>query len=358
VGTIVERKREDGTKGFTAQIRINRDGRKHTEAQTFDRKQAAAAWLKKRETELAVPGALDRINAADPLLSEVIGQYLKETIKEVGRSKENVLGNIKKLDIAALRCSEITSDTIAALANDLVKTRQPSTVFGYLSHLRGVFAVARPAWGYPLDKQIIDDAIVALRRLGTVDKSKRRERRPTPDELDKLMTLFGRRKGPVPMQAITAFAIFSTRRQDEICSITWADLDETNLRVLVRDMKDPGGSAGNNVWCDLTPEALQIIQARPRTGKRIFPYTAKAVSSAFTKACQLLGIDDLNFHDLRHHGISRLFEMGRNIPQVACVSGHRSWSSLQRHAHIRQSGDCLANWKWLEVVTVVIAGTP
>jgi hypothetical protein len=41
----------------------------------------------------------------------------------------------------------------------------------------------------------------------------------------------------------------------------------------------------------------------------------------------------LHFHDLRHEGISRLFEMGRTIPQAASVSGHRSWASLQRYSH-------------------------
>jgi integrase len=59
----------------------------------------------------------------------------------------------------------------------------------------------------------------------------------------------------------------------------------------------------------------------------------------------------LHFHDLRHEGISRLFEIGRTIPQAASVSGHRSWSSLQRYTHIRQTGDKYAGWKWMPTVT-------
>jgi hypothetical protein len=35
----------------------------------------------------------------------------------------------------------------------------------------------------------------------------------------------------------------------------------------------------------------------------------------------------------------------------ASVSGHRSWTSLQQDAQIKQSGDKLAGWKWLPVVT-------
>jgi hypothetical protein len=76
-----------------------------------------------------------------------------------------------------------------------------------------------------------------------------------------------------------------------------------------------------------------IIELIPRRGDRIFPYSTDAINAAFTRACKVLAIDDLQFHDLRHEGISRLFEMGRTIPQVASVSGHRSWQSLQRYTH-------------------------
>src|SRR3978361_942430 len=166
------------------------------------------------------------------------------------------------------------------------------------------------------------------------------------------MDHFGRiqdhRPSSIPMQKILPFAIFSTRRQEEITLLRWADL-ETD-RILVRDMKHPGDKKGNNAYCELTPEALTIIQSVPREDERIFPDSADAISAAFTRACKFLGISDLRFHDLRHEGISRLFEMGRQIPQAAAVSGHRSWTSLKRYTHIRQTGDKYANWKWLPIV--------
>ena len=37
----------------------------------------------------------------------------------------------------------------------------------------------------------------------------------------------------------------------------------------------------------------------------------------FTHACKILDIADHHFHHRRHDGISRLFETGRTIPQVA-----------------------------------------
>jgi integrase len=112
-------------------------------------------------------------------------------------------------------------------------------------------------------------------------------------------------------------------------------------------MKHPGDKIGNNVWCNLTTEAIAFIKAQPKTGERIFPYSTESISAAFTRACKTLGIKGLHFHDLRHEGASWLFEKGGlDIPQVSLITGHRGWSSLQRYSHIRQTGDKYENWKW------------
>ena len=345
MGTIVSRKRKDGTLGHTAQILVKRAGAiVHREAQTFDRKQAAKAWLSRRETELREPGALEK--PADPSLAHVIDKYITTSRRAIGRTKAQVLRTIKAHDIAELRCSKITSADVLSFAQAL--SVQPQTVQNYLSHLAAVFAIARPAWGYPLDRQVMKDAQIVAKRLGVISKSRNRDRRPTMDELDKLMRHFGvvnaRRPRSAPMQKIVVFALFSTRRLEEITRIRWDDYD-TN-RVLVRDMKHPGDKAGNDTWVELPPEASEIINSMPKSAKEIFPFTTDAIGAAFTRACKVLGIDDLVLHDMRHEGISRLFEMGRTIPQVASVSGHRSWQSLKRYTHLRQIGDKYADWTW------------
>ena len=130
----------------------------------------------------------------------------------------------------------------------------------------------------------------------------------------------------------------------------WDDLEDG--RILIRDMKDPTKKIGNNVWCTLVPEAEEILRSIPRTGPLIFPCAAISVSMAFTKAVKMSGIEDLHFHDLRHEAASRLFEQGWTIPQVAGVTGHKTWQSLQRYSHLRQAGDKLAEWKWREALSI------
>lgn len=356
MGTVLARRRKDGTTAFMGKIIIKR-GKVviHRESKTFERRAAAASWIDKREAELARPGEIERANAPSITLADAIDKYTTESLKEIGRTKAQVLKSLKTYPIAAMQCETIGSADLVSLATQLSSGRRPQTVSNYLSHLAAVFAIAGPAWGYRLDATAMRDAFAVAKRLGITSKSRERDRRPTLDELDKLMVRFQesyqRRPRSCPMHRVTAFAIFSTRRQEEITRITWDDFDEPGSRIMVRDMKNPGEKIGNDVWCDLPAPALAIINAMPKTGSRIFPYSADTISASFTRACKLIGIDDLHFHDLRHDGVSRLFEMGSSIPHAAAVSGHRSWTSLKRYTHMRQAGDKYADWKWLPVVS-------
>lgn len=349
MGTITSRQRKDGTLGHTAQIRIKRDGvLLHTESKTFDRKPAAAAWLKKRETELGEPGAIEALQAPDPTLADVIDRYISESRRDYGKTKLQVLRSIAAGPLGAMRCSTINSAAVVAWAQSLGS--KPQTVGNYLAHLSAVFAVAKPAWGYPLDRSAVVDARVVAKRLGVTSRSVQRTRRPTLPELEQLLAHFGairaRRKDSIPMQDVVLFALFSTRRLEEITRITVEDFDPARGEVWVRDMKHPGEKLGNDVRVSLPPEAVAIVERVGRQSGPIFPHSPESISMSFTRACSYLGIEDLHFHDLRHEGISRLFEMGQTIPQVAQVSGHRTWTSLKRYTHMREAGDKYAGWRW------------
>jgi integrase len=132
---------------------------------------------------------------------------------------------------------------------------------------------------------------------------------------------------------VISFAIFSGRRLGEICRLRWDDLRIKNRKVLVRDMKHPRKKKGNDVWCDLTDEALEIISAMPRTSEFIFPFRSESIGTAFRRHRDRAGVEDLRFHDVRHEAISRLFELGLTAPFVARHSGHKSGSCLDRYVN-------------------------
>lgn len=366
MGTITTRKRKDGSSRHTAQIRIMQKGvQVYTESQTFDRKTTAQAWIKKRETELAEPGAIAKAKRSGATVKEMIEKYLEEyeKIRPLGKTKRATLKAISETWLGGLKDIEVTSQALVEYGNRRMQEDgiQAQTVGNDLAHLGAVLAVARPAWGYDIDPMAMPDARRVLRKMGAVSKSKERARRPTLDELDRILTYFcemrDRRKQQIDMVRVTAFALFSTRRQEEITRIRWDAMRQDEQSVLITDMKNPGQKHGNDVWCHVPDEAWRILKSMPKVSEFVFPYNARSVSASFTRACRFLEIEDLHFHDLRHDGVSRLFELGWDIPRAASVSGHRDWNSMRRYTHLRGKGDPYKNWAWLErVITGPVIG--
>ena len=244
MATIRARKRTDGSTSYTAQIRLTRDGAQvYQESQTFARKQAAQAWVRKRESELDQPGAIERANRKGATIKEMIDRYLAEMekVRPLGKTKLATLKAISESYLGKLNDQDVNSQLLVEYALWRMDKEgggvQPQTAGNDLAHLGAVLSIARPAWGYEIEPHAMADARRVLKKLGYNMKSRERDRRPTLDELDKLLKHFqgiqARRPTSINMLKMTGFALFSTRRQEEITRIQWADLDEEGQRVLV-----------------------------------------------------------------------------------------------------------------------------
>ncbi|MEZ2724093.1 tyrosine-type recombinase/integrase [Pseudomonas putida] len=359
MGTITQRKRKDGSSGFTAQIRITKEGKVvYQESQTFDRKATAQAWIRKREAELYEPGAVEKANRKGVTVKQMIDRYLVEyeKLRPLGKTKRATLKAIGESWLGEVEDQQLTSQKLVDYAMDRIEKDgiQPQTVGNDLAHLGAVLSVARPAWGYEVDPLAMPDARRVLKKLGAVTKSVERNRRPTRDELERIIKYFQKvrdaRRQEIDMVRVVVFALFSTRRQEEITRIRWDALNDQEQSALITDMKNPGQKYGNDVWCHMPDEAWRILQSMPKVADEVFPYNSRSISASFTRACHFLQIEDLHFHDLRHDGVSRLFEKGWDIPRVASVSGHRDWNSMRRYTHLRGKGDPYEGWEMLEEV--------
>jgi len=359
MGTITTRKRKDGSTTYDAQIRIMRSGVKvYQESQTFDRKATAQAWIRKREAELYEPGAIEKANRKGVTVKQMIDQYLVEyeKLRPLGKTKRATLKAIGESWLGEVEDQQLTSQKLVDYAMDRIEKDgiQPQTVGNDLAHLGAVLSVARPAWGYEVDPLAMPDARRVLKKMGAVTKSVERNRRPTRDELERIIKYFQKvrdaRRQEIDMVRVVVFALFSTRRQEEITRIRWDALNDQEQSALITDMKNPGQKYGNDVWCHMPDEAWRILQSMPRVADEVFPYNSRSISASFTRACHFLQIEDLHFHDLRHDGVSRLFEKGWDIPRVASVSGHRDWNSMRRYTHLRGNGDPYVGWGWIDRV--------
>ncbi|MDP6068964.1 MAG: tyrosine-type recombinase/integrase, partial [Alphaproteobacteria bacterium] len=78
-----------------------------------------------------------------------------------------------------------------------------------------------------------------------------------------------------------------------------------------------------------------ILQTLPLTDDCIFPISPVAVRMAWDRMIKRAGIVGLRFHDLRHEAVSRFFELGLSVPEVALISGHKNPVVLLRYTHLR-----------------------
>jgi integrase len=176
-----------------------------------------------------------------------------------------------------------------------------------------------------------------------VGKSNERDRRPTQDELSRLIEYAESNPQQfLPLGRIIRFAVATAMRQAEICRIEWSDVNMTKRTVTIRDRKDPRRKDGNHQVVPLLNstgyDAGQLILEQrivTRGLGRVFPYHSKSVGAAFHRSCNAIDLDDPCFHDLRHEGTSRLFEAGFSIQQVAMVTGHKDWRMLRRYTNLK-----------------------
>lgn len=342
---------------FTAQIRMTLDGEQYTECKTDSDERFVNLWAAKREAEIRRDG-IAHVRHSGTTVRDVLQWYKDDFQGELkfGRTK---LAHVNFLmsypGFADLDAIALTPQQLIAHARTRAADRvSPATINNDFIWLRTAMKRVRLSRSIPLNVQAVEDATELLRAEKLIGRPNKRNRRPEIDELNALMTWFAERDGraSIPMCELVLFAIFSARREDEICRILWADLDERRQGVLVRDMKHPRLKQDTFVF--LPDEAWSVIHRQEKTDNRIFPFNGKSVSAAFTRSCSMVGIDDLCFHDLRHEGVSRLFELGWDIPNVAKVSGHKSWATLQRYTHLyhMKPYDKYQGWRWRPQLTV------
>ncbi|WP_303718905.1 site-specific integrase [Brevundimonas naejangsanensis] len=220
----------------------------------------------------------------------------------------------------------------------------PMTLSIDIGAIKLILSHAAAVHGLTVSIEAIDMARLALKRLCLIGKGVERDRRPSDEELERLISHFDEKpRQTIPMGAVIRFAIATAMRQEEIFKVVWDDYAARTKMLTIRDRKDPREKAGNDQRIPLLsvsgfdPVALIEGQRSSRSNGdlRIFPFNHRSAGTAFARACKSLGILDLHFHDLRHEGTSRLFEAGFQIQQVAIVTGHKDWKMLRRYTHLR-----------------------
>jgi integrase len=331
-------------KSGSRRVQVRRKGKYANN--TFLRRKDAEEWALETERridrgepaiacrEVRTFGDLIRLHRAD----------LQEVGKRIGRSKTASLTLLERR-LGRLRLSELDRERLIQFGKERAREGAGPVTLGIdLGYIKTILCHAAAVHGIVVSTDSINLARIALVRLDLVGKGDERDRRPTQDELDRLIAAFDSNpRQQIPLGRIIRFAVATATRQDEICRVEWADIDRDNKMLLIRDRKDPRRKNGNDQRIPLLDvsgyDAWTIVEEQRKFARsdagRIFPYNGRSVGTAFRRQCRLLKIKDLHFHDLRHEATSRLFEAGFSIEQVALVTGHKDWKMLRRYTHLK-----------------------
>jgi integrase len=200
--------------------------------------------------------------------------------------------------------------------------------------LISVLTVANQEWAQSFKL----DAFKAIRKPAA---NRARDRRLTDNEAPRLLWALSDLKSPM-VRHVFQFALATGMRRGEVLSLTWNNIDMQN-RVAHLPMTKKGeprrvplSSSARQVLLDLLEGPQRAPESLPDASKQhVFLITANAVRLAWNRVRKKAGVQDLRFHDLRHEAISRFFELGLSVPEVALISGHKDARMLFRYTHLK-----------------------
>lgn len=254
-------------------------------------------------------------------------------VERSARKTSPVKANIRRLleRFGRLKTSSITPALVAAWRDNLLDDGlSAQTVKHHLNLLSGILKHAANAMnatlapgGHPLR---------SVAKPSTRDSA--RERRFEGDEEKRLFDALARQRNPYVLPLVR-LAILTAARQGELLKLRWADVDLVRRVMLLRDTKN-----GDSRGVPLSSAALAVfesLRALPRAvDGRVLPLSSTLVAQAWCRACDLAGIENLRFHDLRHEAITRLAERGDlGILELAAISGHKTLAMLKRYTHLQ-----------------------
>lgn len=174
--------------------------------------------------------------------------------------------------------------------------------------------------------------------------SKGRERRLTPQEVTRLFEAAkqdpedpsGAHARTRWLDPILTFALETGARRSEICNLQWMDVNYEKQIAHLHETKN-----GEDRVIPLSTHAVTAIKSLPQPLHRnkaagaVFKLTPNALRQQWKRLVVRAGIENLNFHDLRHEAVSRLFERGLNPMEVSAISGHKTLTMLKRYTHLK-----------------------
>lgn len=296
-----------------------------TRSKSFSSKAAAVAWAQARERDYApIEDHAERPGGDSLTVAGLLQRYQIEiTALKRGYVSENCrINNMLEQPVAKVSVRDISSRHFAEYRNSRIRKVGPDTVRRELTIFRHCFEIARKEWDITIAKNPLHDIRFPAPGLP-------REERLSDVGAADLHREIGTLRNKI-IASVIVLAIETGMRRGELLSLRWKDVDLEKGTVRLLQTKN-----GRPRTVPLTPRAIEELRRIERKGDSVLQVSSNAVQLCWNRIRVRAGLGGLRFHDLRHEAISRFFELGLSIPEVALISGHRDTKMLMRYTHIR-----------------------
>jgi integrase len=232
---------------------------------------------------------------------------------------------LRKHRLAGLRLEAFSPAIVALYRDERLLTVCGTTLRRELAVLHHCLEIAGREWNLPISGK----AVSSIRLPALPPKRYRRIAADAEARLWHALT----RSGPAYLKPLVSVAIETGMRRGELLALRWSDIDMGRRTAWLERTKN-----GQSRLVPLSPVALENLASLPRSGDRVFPVSANAVRLAWERMRSRANVPGVRFHDLRHEAVSRFFEMGLTIAEVASVSGHSDLRMLGHYTHPSASG--------------------
>ncbi|MDC1260896.1 site-specific integrase [Pseudomonadota bacterium] len=305
---------------WNAQVRVS-GWRSFTKS--FNKKTDAITWSSKLEHQLRNT-SLPEENIQNLKLSYLMNRYAEEVSCKIksGITEQCQLRLMSQRWIGDCKVVNLTKSHFEQYREDRLKEVKSGTVKAELTLIQRVYKTAIKEWGYGI-------LVNPVANIELPKSSKPRTRRLLSNELSVLISNAAKQRNKY-ISTIIQFAVETGMRRSEILKLTWKDMIlETGIASLY-DTKN-----GDDRHIPLTKTAIQLLSNLTQSSEFVFPISANCLRLAWERCRKKSNIKGLRFHDLRHEAVSRFFEMGLSVPEVALISGHKDVRQLFRYTHLK-----------------------
>ncbi len=305
---------------WNAQVRVS-GWRSFTKS--FNKKTDALSWSLKLENQLKNT-SLPEENIQNLKLSYLMNRYSEEVSSKIksGTTEQCQLRLISNRWLGGCKVINLNKSHFEQYRDDRLKEVKSGTVKAELTLIQRVFKTAIKKWGYGI-------LVNPVANIELPKSSKPRTRRLLSNELSVIISNAEKQKNKY-ISTIIQFAVETGMRRSEILKLKWNDV---NLETGIASLYDTKN--GDDRHIPLTKTAIQLLSNLTQSNEFVFPISANCLRLAWERCRNKSNIKGLRFHDLRHEAVSRFFEMGLSVPEVALISGHKDVRQLFRYTHLK-----------------------